>query len=71
MTDSTTFTAHAARCHDEAEAATLDNVRERALRSKAAWSAMAARSLHTETSRDARKARELNDIAPDIFAATA
>jgi hypothetical protein len=69
MPDSDTFAAHAARCQQEAADATLDNVRERALRSEAAWSAMAARSLKSETSRDAREARRLDDIAPAVFTA--
>ena len=57
MRDSDTFSAHAARCHQEAADATLTNVRERALRAEASWSAMAARSLKTEAARDAREAR--------------
>lgn len=68
MRDSDTFSTHAARCQQEAADATLDNVRDRALRSEAAWSAMAARSLKTEASRDAREARAVEDIAPAIFA---
>ena len=45
----------------EAEAATLDNVRDRCLRSAAAWDSMAARLLRTEKMRvetDARKKAE-------------
>ena len=56
MRDSDTFTAHAARCRVEADGAALDNVRDRALRAEAAWSAMAARSLKTEAARDSRAA---------------
>lgn len=41
--------AHEARA--EAEAATLDNVRDRCLRAAAAWDAMAARILKTEAYR--------------------
>lgn len=67
MRDSDTYAAHAARCHQEAAEATLDNVRERALRSEAAWMLMAQRSLKTEASRDAREARRLDDIAPEVF----
>lgn len=59
MRDSDTFAAHAARCNQEAADATLDNVRDRALRAGAAWSAMAARSLKTEASRDARVAKDI------------
>lgn len=67
MRDSETFTAHAARCHQEAEDAVLENVRERALRSEAAWTLMAQRSLKTEASRDRREARRVEDIAPGVF----
>lgn len=67
MRDSDTFTAHAARCHQEAADATLDNVRDRALRAEAAWTAMADRSRKTEASRDAREARTLEDAAPGVF----
>lgn len=67
MRDSDTFKAHAARCRQEADDAVLDNVRDRALRSEAAWSQMARRSLMTEASRDARQPRALNDVAPDVF----
>ena len=71
MRDSDTYSAHAARCHEEAESASLDNVRDRALRAEAAWSAMADRSRKTEASRDAREARTLADAAPTIFPAQA
>lgn len=70
MRDSDTYAAHAARCHEEADAAELDNVRERALRAEAAWTAMADRSRKTEASRDAREARTLADAAPALFPAT-
>jgi hypothetical protein len=47
----------------EAEGAQLDNVRDRALRSEAAWRKMADQALKTEEARrkredDARRARE-------------
>ena len=64
MRDSFLVAEHAARCQREAEEATLDNVRERALRSKTAWTAMAARSALTEGLRDAREARSLETISP-------
>jgi len=51
----------AAQARGEAEAATLDNVRDRCLRSAAAWDSMAARLLRTEKMRvetDARKKAE-------------
>ena len=69
MLDSDIYTAHASRCRSEATEATLDNVRQRALRAEAAWTAMAARSLKTEALRDAREARPLADAAPGLFAA--
>ena len=57
--------AEAART--EAEAATLDNVRERCLRSEAAWREMAARVTETEkmraTSIAAKQANESSVLA--------
>jgi hypothetical protein len=55
MRDSDNYAAHATRCRQEADAAILDNVRERSLRAEAAWAAMADRSRKTEQSRDAAK----------------
>ena len=69
MRDSDTFTAHAARCHQEAADAALDNVRDRALRAEKAWAAMAARSRLTEASRDKREARTIAEAAPEVFGA--
>ena len=37
------FREHAAQAHADAEAATLDQVRDRCLRAEAAWTAMAER----------------------------
>ncbi|MBA2770837.1 MAG: hypothetical protein H0U34_02280, partial [Sphingomonas sp.] len=42
-----TYLARAAEAHSEAEEATLDNVRDRCLRSEAAWAEMAARVERT------------------------
>ncbi|MEA1014357.1 hypothetical protein [Sphingosinicella sp. LY1275] len=42
------YLARAAEARAAAEAATLDNVRDRCLRSEAAWSGMAARAARTE-----------------------
>jgi len=42
------FRARAAECRTEAEAATLDHVRERCLRSEAAWSSLAAKAERSE-----------------------
>lgn len=53
------YLTRAAEARRDAEAATLDNVRERCLRSEAAWADMAARAARTETMRaksDADKA---------------
>jgi hypothetical protein len=50
-TDRETYLARAAQAREEAEAATLDNVRERCLRSEAAWAEMAARAERTERMR--------------------
>ena len=46
------YLARAADSAREAEAATLDNVRERALRSQTAWLAMANRLVRGEAMRD-------------------
>lgn len=46
------YMARAADSAREAEAATLDNVRERALRSQTAWLAMANRLVRGEAMRD-------------------
>jgi len=51
MTDRETYLARAAEARAQAEAATLDNVRDRCLRSEAAWNEMAARAERTERMR--------------------
>lgn len=58
MTDEETFLARAADARAEAEAATLDNVRERCLRSEAAWNEMAARVAHVQKLREQRDAEK-------------
>jgi hypothetical protein len=45
------FVTRAAQSRDEAEAAVLDNVRERCLRAAAAWDGMAARAERTDKAR--------------------
>lgn len=50
------YLARADEARTEAEAATLDNVRQRALRSYDAWAAMARRAAKTEAFRIARAA---------------
>ena len=42
------FRARAAQCRAEADAATLDHVRERCLRSEAAWASLAAKAERSE-----------------------
>lgn len=46
-----TFLARAAEARADADAATLENVRDRCLRAEAAWTEMAARAKRTETMR--------------------
>jgi len=58
MTDRETFLARAAAARQDADSALLDNVRERCLRSEAAWSEMAARAERTEKMRAARDAEK-------------
>jgi hypothetical protein len=57
------YQACADECAAEAAAATLPNVRERALRSEAAWRAMAARQDRIARSRETAEAERL-DAAP-------
>lgn len=68
MADSEQFTAHATRCQAEAEVATLDNVRDRALRAAAAWTAMANTSRKTEAARAAREAATVARAADAVTA---
>jgi hypothetical protein len=55
------FRARAEPAHAEAEAATLDHVRERCRRSEAAWQALADRAAHSERMRvaDAKRKAEV------------
>lgn len=52
MTDRETYMARAAEARAQADAATLDNVRDRCLRSESAWNEMAARAERTERMRE-------------------
>jgi hypothetical protein len=52
------FLARAQQAHDEAEAATLDHVRERCRRSEAAWSALADRAQRSERVKAAEERRK-------------
>ncbi len=51
MTDREMYLTRAAEAREAAEAATLDNVRERCLRSEEAWMLMADRAERTEKMR--------------------
>jgi hypothetical protein len=51
MTDRETYLARAAEAREAAAEATLDNVRERCLRSEEAWMLMADRAERTEKMR--------------------
>lgn len=65
MTQSYEFLiARADEAATEAEEASLDNVRQRARRSEAAWREIADRTLKTERAREkARQERELRQVA--------
>ena len=52
------FRARAEQARTEAEAATLDHVRERCRRSEAAWQALADRAAHSERMRVAEVKRK-------------
>ena len=56
MTDRETFLLRAAEAQAAADAALLDNVRDRCLRSAAAWGEMAARAERTEKMRQSQEA---------------
>lgn len=65
MTDRETYLARAAEAREAAEAATLDNVRERCLRSEEAWTLMANRAERTEKMRATLlAAKAAGEIAP-------
>lgn len=48
------YREQAARARADADAATLDNVRDRCLRAEAAWLAMAVRQENVDRARDRR-----------------
>ena len=50
------YRTQAAKAHDDAGAATLDNVRDRCLRAAAAWESMADRIERTDAMRAGRAA---------------
>jgi hypothetical protein len=57
MTEAETFAARAAQALDEANAATLDNVRDRCMRAHKAWATMAERSARITEARHERETR--------------
>jgi len=59
------FRARAAEAHADAEAATLDHVRERCQRSEAAWSALVAKAERSERMREAEAKRKAEHIAEE------
>jgi hypothetical protein len=62
------YVTRAAEAGAEASAAKLDNVRDRALRSQAAWLDMAARAEQTETDRQFAADAKRDRIAAEMFA---
>ncbi len=63
LNDRETFFARAAEARADADAATLDNVRDRCLRAEAAWTAMAERAARNETMRATLLAKKAADPA--------
>jgi hypothetical protein len=58
------FLARANEARNEAQSATLDNVRERCLRSEAAWNDMAARASRAERLRARLLAEKTAEAVP-------
>lgn len=58
------YREHAARARADADAATLDNVRERCLRAEAAWLDMAERQEGVERARAKREQQHLSQQEP-------
>ncbi len=59
------YLARAAECANEAAATRLDNVRERCLRSQAAWLAMAHRLSRGEKLRDEAAAEKAHRVGQE------
>lgn len=57
------YTERAAECRRDAEAATLENVRERCLSAAEAWEAMAERARRTQSYRTAHEAERAAQAA--------
>ena len=55
MNESNLYRSRAEQCRAEADAATLENVRERCLRAESAWIAMAERGERTDAMRLSRE----------------
>lgn len=69
LSDRETFITRAADARAEADAATLDNVRDRCLRAEAAWTAMADRAARNETMRATLLAKKAAELAAEAAAA--
>ena len=65
--DSQHYRELAARAQSEADTATLDNVRDRALRSVAAFETMALQHERTAKRRAEREASAQGDLAPTVI----
>lgn len=63
MKDYDLYQQRAAEARADADAAVLDNVRERCLRAEAAWKAMADRAARTETMRASLEAHKAATLA--------
>lgn len=63
MTDKETYLQRAAEARTQADEATLDNVRDRCLRSEAAWIAMADRAERNEKMRETLAAQKAAALA--------
>lgn len=61
------YQTRAAEAKRDAEAATLDNVRDRCLRAEAAWSDMAARAERSEKMRAQLEERKLAERATETI----
>jgi hypothetical protein len=66
MTDKETYLTRAAEARKDADSTTLDNVRERCLRSAAAWTEMAERAERTERMRATLAADKAKQLALEI-----
>ncbi len=62
------YLERAAAARREADAATLDNVRDRCLRAALAWDEMASRAARTERMRADSEARKAHMLMPVVAA---